>query len=137
MNIQPGQEYAVTVTKLLSRGIIVQINGTGDTEFVHISKLSVKFVSNIASLVHVGDKLNALCIQGKDKAELSLQHLHLESLNNDVERKKSLPHKTNAKPQQQSLDDMIAAAERDLHEKQRITDSRLRHRRKPIRKKGR
>lgn len=134
MNIQSGQVYAITVTKILPRGIIVQITGTEDTEFIHISKLSVKFVSDISKLVRVGDKLEAVGIQGKDRTELSLQHLHLESLNNNVERKK-LPTKNTA-TKQPTLDEMIAAADRDFKEKQRMTDSRLRHRRRSNRKKG-
>ena len=129
MKIQEGQMYEVTVIKILPKGIIVQIKGTSDTEFIHISKLSVKFVSDISKLVHVGDTLEAVCIHGKEKLELSLQHLHLESLCKYVERKK-LPEEKTTRQQVSSLDDMIAAVERDFKEKQRATDSRLKRRRK-------
>ena len=129
MNIQEGKMYYVTVVKLLAKGIIVQINGTADTEFIHISKLSVKFVPDISKLVRVGDILEAVCVQGKDKLELSLHHLHLESLYKHVEDKNLLSEKLSS-PQPASLDDMIAAAERDFKEKQRDNDSRLRRRRK-------
>lgn len=129
MNIQEGQVYKVVVTKILPRGIIVQIQNTSDTEFIHISKLSVKFVSDISKLVTVGDKLEAICIQGKDRLELSLQHLHLESLYKHVERKQLPPKKST------SVEDMIAAVERDFKEKQRASDSRLRRKQKSNRRK--
>lgn len=134
MNIQEGQVYKVVVTKILPRGIIVQIQGTSDTEFIHISKLSVKFVSDISKLVIVGDKLEAVCIQGKDRLELSLQHLHLESLYKHVERKQ-LPPKKSTKQKSTSVEDMIAAVERDFKEKQRASDSRLRRKQKSNRRK--
>lgn len=134
MNIQEGQVYNVVVTKILPRGIIVQIQGTSDTEFIHISKLSVKFVSDISKLVTVGDKLEAVCIQGKGRLELSLQHLHLESLYKHVERKQ-LPPKKSTKQKSTSVEDMIAAVERDFKEKQRASDSRLRRKQKSNRRK--
>lgn len=134
MNIQEGQVYKVVVTKILPRGIIVQIQGTSDTEFIHISKLSVKFVSDISKLVTVGDKLEAVCIQSKDRLELSLQHLHLESLYKHVERKQ-LPPKKSTKQKSTSVEDMIAAVERDFKEKQRASDSRLRRKQKSNRRK--
>ena len=134
MNIQEGQVYNVVVTKILPRGIIVQIQGTSDTEFIHISKLSVKFVSDISKLVTVGDKLEAVCIQGKNRLELSLQHLHLESLYKHVERKQ-LPPKKSTKQKSISVEDMIAAVERDFKEKQRASDSRLRRKQKSNRRK--
>lgn len=133
MNIQEGQVYNVVVTKILPRGIIVQIQGTSDTEFIHISKLSIKFVSDISKLVTVGDKLEAVCIQGKDRLELSLQHLHLESLYKHVERKQ-LPPKKSTKQKSTSVEDMIAAVERDFKEKQRASDSRLRRNQKSNRR---
>lgn len=142
MSIKPGQEYPITVTKLKERGIIVQIDGTPDTEFIHISKLSTKFVSNIASLVAVGDKLIAIAIEGKDKTELSLQHLHLESLNKTERHKKSSNKTNDATSTKPSLDDMIAAAERDLKEKQLLTASKFGNRqkfgnrRRSVRRKG-
>lgn len=129
MNIQEGQMYGVTVVKILPKGIIVQIQGTSETEFIHISKLSVKFVSDISKLVQVGDKLEAMCIQGKEKLELSLQHLHLESLYKHVERNKLSPE-NNTSQQTTSVDDMIAAAERDFKEKQKAIDSRSKRKHK-------
>lgn len=126
MDLQLGNKYKVTVTRILQRGIVVQFLNTSDTEFIHISKLSTKFVSDISKLVNVGDCFEAVCVKGSTRLELSLKHLNLESLYKNVDRKCIENHDQ----QKLSLDEMIASAESIFKDKKRDTDARLRRRRK-------
>lgn len=125
MKIQEGQMYEITVVKILPKGIIVQIKGTSDTEFIHISKLSTKFVSDISKLVQVGDCFEAICVKGSTRLELSLKHLNLESLYKNVDRNCLEKHNQ----PKSSLDEMIASAEAIFKDKRRDADARLKRRR--------
>lgn len=126
MDLQLGNKYKVTVTRILQRGIVVQFLNTSDTEFIHISKLSTKFVSDISKLVQVGDCFEAVCVKSATRLELSLKHLNLESLYKNVDRK-CLEKHDQPKP---SLDEMIASAEAIFKDKRRDADARLKRRRK-------
>lgn len=117
MELQKDKSYEVTVTKILQRGVIVQIDGMEDTEFIHISKLSTKFVSDISKIVNVGDKYTAIAVYNPEysRVELSLKHI-----NHAPHRKShSTVHSMKSEQRKQSLDDMIAAADSVLKEKQR------------------
>lgn len=126
MDLQLGNKYKVTVTRILQRGIVVQFLNTSDTEFIHISKLSTKFVSDISKLVQVGDCFEAVCVKSATRLELSLKHLNLESLYKNVDRK-CLEKHDQPKP---SLDEMIASAEAIFKDKRRDADARLKRKRK-------
>lgn len=79
-SLEVGKEYQVIVKKILVNGIIVQINDTKFTDFIHISKISESFVCDINEYVHVGDTLTAIAVKSltkrndkHDGLELSLQ----------------------------------------------------------------
>lgn len=118
MDLSVGQTYSVTVIKLLARGIVVQLTGTSQQEFIHISKLSEKFVSNVSDAVKIGDTLDAMCVKSGDRVELSLKHLNLVKDNQSK-------HKSS-----KSLDEMIASANASLKDKQGAMDSRFHRKRK-------
>lgn len=126
MDLQLGNTYKIVVTRILQRGIVVQFQDNLDTEFIHISKLSTKFVSDISKLVQVGDCFEAVCVKSATRLELSLKHLNLESLYKNVDRK-CLEKHDQPKP---SLDEMIASAEAIFKDKRRDADARLKRRRK-------
>lgn len=126
MDLQLRNTYKIVVTRILQRGIVVQFQDNPDTEFIHISKLSTKFVTDISKLVQVGDCLEAVCVKGSNRLELSLKHLNLESLYKNVDRK-CLEKHDQPKP---SLDEMIASAESIFKDKRRDADARLKRRRK-------
>ena len=107
-----GEHYSVTVTKILERGAVVQINGTDKTAFIHISKVAPEFVQNIAEYLEVGQTYDAECLE-PDKPELSLKHLKLKSKFKEQDVKRPAPAK------KQSLDDMIAKMNAAYAEKQR------------------
>lgn len=110
-----GQEYGVTVLKILPAGIIVHLHGTDFTELIHISEISPDFVSNIAEYVTVGETYTAKAQVSKyGNKELSLKHLNLKrtSAPEDV-TPKHMPKNP------KSFEEMIAAAEDDLKSKQR------------------
>lgn len=110
--IEEGTLYPVIVTKLLARGIIVQLDDTGSTEFIHISRISNQFVSNIADFVSVGESLVAKGVKGKDgMTELSLIHLNLNHQN--LKQTKV----TDAASRDKRLNEMIAAAELSMYDK--------------------
>lgn len=126
MDLQLGNTYKIVVTRILQRGIVVQFQDNPDTEFIHISKPSTKFVSDISKLVQVGDCFEAVCVKSATRLELSLKHLNLESLYKNVDRK-CLEKHDQPKP---SLDEMIASAEAIFKDKRRDADARLKRRRK-------
>ena len=134
-DIKEGSFYPVTVTKLLARGIVVKLDDTGTTEFIHISKISKKFISNIADFVNVGNRLVAKGIRGKNGTnELSLIHLHLGEPGQKV--KEVHAEEVNEDPAVKNLNDMIAAAELSMHDKMGVIQARTeRKRRKRIRNK--
>lgn len=71
--------YHVTVKKILPNGIIV-IHSDNDSDFIHVSNVSDKFVEHVEDFVKVGQEFEAQCIVGKFKpVELSLKHLKLRS----------------------------------------------------------
>lgn len=66
-SLEVGKEYQVIVKKILVNGIIVQINDTKFTDFIHISKISESFVCDINEYVHVGDTLTAIAVKNLTK----------------------------------------------------------------------
>ncbi len=115
--IELGKEYQVAVIKILDRGIVVQLKDTQYTEFIHISKLSTRYVSDIHAYVKVGDEFSALCIQGDGKRELSLKHLQLAPIYENAGSKKELTEEDSNTKTKSHLDEMIAASNLSLMEK--------------------
>ena len=94
MELKIGQKYEIEVIKILKYGVIVKLDD-GCTQFIHISNLCDKFISDISDILNVGDRRFATGVSGnKHPVELSLKH----SSRND---------KSNAQ-HHKSLDDMIA-----------------------------
>lgn len=137
--LEVGKNYDVIVTKILSKGIIVQIGNTEYTDFIHISKISTEYVSNINEFVHVGDRLSALAIirggKGENsEPELTLKHLNLKSLYN-IDDSNSNAELIAEVSDGRNLDAMIAAANLSLQDKVKTIKSRTeRKRRNPKRK---
>lgn len=113
--IKEGALYPIIVTKLLARGIVVQLEDTGKTEFIHISRISKQFVSNITDYVNIGQSFVAQGVKGRDGMnELSLIHLNL---NQQEPSKQVLPRVVEEPSANKRLDEMIAAAETSMHDK--------------------
>lgn len=153
--MEVGKHYTVKVVKIVKVGAVVEIC-PGKTELIHLSKLSNEFVKDINNYVRVGQVLDAECVQGFDKLELSLKHLnlkgstanpaHTETVQNthqhsrravddlmykDEDHDYSGP-KFHSKPRkhksQPSLDDMIAASSQVCQDKMRRMNKRNRDR---------
>lgn len=136
--LDEGKDYTVTVTKILSKGIIVKIKDTEYTDFIHISKISTEFVSNINEYVKVGDILPARTIKRGDKfsePELSLQHLHLKSLYTPEHSVCDTELVTKVSSER-NLEDMIAAANLSLKDKMQTIHSRTERKRKNPKRKS-
>lgn len=113
--IEEGALYPVIVTKLLARGVVVKLEDTGKTEFIHISRISNQFVSNITDYVNIGQSFVAQGVKGRDGMnELSLIHLNL---NQQEPSKQVLPKVANESSADKRLDEMIAAAELSMYDK--------------------
>lgn len=125
MKLEVGTAYPVIVTKILARGIVVQHEDSPETEFIHISNLSSKFVADITDVVHVSEHLTALCILGKvtGKPELSLKHIDHKPLYNARGGQHKAAHVS-------SFEDMLSASTKCLEEKLRITESRAQRKHK-------
>jgi predicted RNA-binding protein with RPS1 domain len=107
-----GEHCIVTVNKILERGAVVSINGTDKTAFIHISKISSAYVTNIAEYIDIGQSYDAECLD-PEKPELSLKHLNLRP-------KFSEPSKDSPdRRREMSLDEMIAKANAAFQDKQR------------------
>lgn len=111
MEIKENEHYNVTVVKVMERGAVVSISGMGGkTGFIHISKLSDAFVSNINDYISIGETYDAICCDEK-KLAFSVKHLNLKPKYTSAKQ-----HHTETK---YSLDDMIARADASLKDKQR------------------
>lgn len=94
MELKIGQKYEIEVIKILKYGIIVKLDDES-TQFIHISNLSDKFISDISDILNVGDRRLATGVSGnKYPVELSL--------------KRSSRHNRSTIQDHKSLDDMIA-----------------------------
>lgn len=136
--LDEGKDYTVTVTKILSKGIIVKIKDTEYTDFIHISKISTEFVSNINEYVKVGDILSARVIKrngGISEPELSLQHLHLKSLYHTEGSTYDTELATKVSSER-NLEDMIAAANLSLKDKMQTIHTRTERKRKNPKRKS-
>lgn len=103
MELSIGQKYNVKVTKILSNGIIVELSDKS-TQFIHISKISDRFIKSIKDYVSIGLIYTATAIEGnKSPVQLSLLPLKLGHM-----------HTTSKKL---SLDQMIDKCNRDLKDK--------------------
>lgn len=105
--LEVGKHYAVRAIKLLKNGIIAQIAGTSYTTFIHISKLSDKFVSDPADVISVGEMYIGICITGNHGEELTLKPSDMP----ETKRESAIEVKPD-------LDSMIEAAEKSLRDKQ-------------------
>ena len=94
MELVLGQKYEVTVKYIKPRkGIVVEFLDVPDeTAFIHVSRISDKFVANIEDFVTCGEILIAECVEGlAHPLELSLKHLNLESRTSSKPRSKATP----------------------------------------------
>lgn len=80
MNLELGKHYTVKVTEIIKVGAVVEVTRY-HTELIHLSKIANDFVKNIEDYVAVGDTLDAECVKGFNKLELSLKHLNLTNRN--------------------------------------------------------
>lgn len=76
MRIEVNNVYTVQVIRIGDNGIWVNLIDSS-TRFIHISKMSEKYVVNPYQVVSLYDILEAKCIQSKERVELSLIHLKL------------------------------------------------------------
>lgn len=133
--LEVGKHYNVTVINIVRAGVIVEIDGTNHTELIHVSKLSDDYVKNISDIVEIGMSLDALCIEGTipGRLELSVKHLKLHSLYNNVSKsnpkhkhsskkncfKESNKHSHKQSSSTSSIDNMIAAYNKECEDRQR------------------
>ena len=75
--IVTGKIYPVTVLAITQYGVIVQVDDTNFTAFIHISKVIRGFCNDPHDYVAVGDKLDAMGNTHGKKPELVLTHLDL------------------------------------------------------------
>lgn len=110
--IEVGNTYVITVREFVERGVIVEL-ADGSNEFIHISKISTRYVTRLEDFVQIGDTYEALCVLSKyGKPELSLQHLNLIS-------KHTLHMASKDSPTNTSLDDMIESMNKVFADKQK------------------
>lgn len=101
MTVELGRVYNTTCLRIVKSGAIVQ-DESGQTHLVHISKLSDKFVANIADVIEIGKSYRCVGVQSKDgKIELSIK---------DAKQ---------IEPVHKSLDDMIKDCEKVYQDKTR------------------
>lgn len=82
MELLLGQRYEIVVRYIKhKKGIIVEfVDNPEETAFIHVSRISDKFVANIEDFVTCGEILLAECVKGLvHPLELSLKHLNLQA----------------------------------------------------------
>jgi predicted RNA-binding protein with RPS1 domain len=132
--IEAGKLKPVTVIGITKAGVIVQVDGTNYTAFIHISKIAKGFVDEVSNYLSKGDRLEAMGTTKGFKPELTLVHLNLKPKNKPLERKpksddvpkKFIPEQHTPK----SLDDMIADANRHFKDKTADREKRNRNKRR-------
>lgn len=138
-NIELDSNYNVQVIKILTKGIIVELTDyPGETAFIHISKISAKFVDDVNKFVKLGDTFEAKGVSSDISGiELSLLHLGLQPVTcketTQYNTHKSADSLNNtevkqSKPSKSSIDSMIEAANDDYLDKQRALSSRRKRR---------
>lgn len=146
--IQAEKMYPVTVVGIAQHGIIVQLDDTQYTAFIHISKISRGFCNDPCDYVAIGDKYIAKGSTKGKKPELILTHLNLLSKNQteSITDEKPKTNKDVAKRIEptapvyglkqhipKSLDSMIEDANRTYKDKFSNKDKKQRPRRRNIR----
>lgn len=118
--LEIGKTYIVTVKRITPKGTVVTLEDN-TTEFIHVSRISSEYVTDVSEYVSVGDILQAECIKGTvHPAELSLLNLHLSRQTKGVKPTRlhnaSVYNKSKtSKPA--TLDDMIARSNKVLSDK--------------------
>jgi len=140
LELKLNEKYAVSIQKILSSGVIVELDD-GETGFIHKSKISNEFIDSVENFVSVGDNYTATAVEGKDKpVELSLR------LDNDIKRKADateMPASTKSQRQNRksqsdmSLEEMIAQSTASMREKFQGRDKTTGARYKKSRRVGR
>lgn len=128
MELELGKFYPVRIFKIIKAGALVKIEGSEDTELIHLSNISDKYVEKVEDFVKVGDLYEAVAIKGKaHPIELSLRHVnsakhaqdyvHGKKVNNphphSASKRKSPKPTTSTK----TLDDMIEESTHQFNSK--------------------
>lgn len=138
-NIELDSNYNVKIIKVLTKGIIVELTDyPGETAFIHISKISTKFVDDVNKFVKLGDTFEAKGVPSNISGiELSLLHLSLQPVTGKEitqhNTHKSVDSLNNTKVKQSnssesSIDSMIKAANDAYLDKHRALSSRRKRR---------
>lgn len=135
-----GKIIPVTVVAVTGSGVIVQVDNTEYTAFIHISKIANDYVKDVNDYISIGDKFSAKGIRSGAKPELILSHLDLKPVYKKAEPKKEYKPKQPIQPAPEqftstqhipkSLDDMIADANRSYKDKFSSKDKGLQKPRK-------
>lgn len=90
MRLELGKKYMVTAVKCLPYGAVVELEDKS-TKFIHISKLSDSFVSNVEDVIEVGSSYEATAVKGKvHEVELSLKQTKTNKMN-QTSKKETTP----------------------------------------------
>lgn len=133
--IEVGKSYPITVAHITAKGIIVNIDDTDMTSFIHISKIANAFVDNIGDYVAVGEQYNAIGISTDNGKDLSLQHLNLKKKVPETDSQHQIQTPRKEYQHFKSLDDMIEQANASYRDKRGSQSDNTRgKRRKPYKK---
>lgn len=133
--IEVGKSYPITVAHITAKGIIVNIDGTDMTSFIHISKIANAFVDNIGDYVAVGEQYNAIGVSTDNGKDLSLQHLNLKKKVPEADSQHQIQTPRKEYQHFKSLDDMIEQANASYRDKHGShSDNTKGKRRKPYKK---
>lgn len=139
MNLVEGEYYLVKVIKFLDIGAVVELEDHR-TELVHISQISERFVTDPGNFLEIGRCYSAEAVQGKgveaDRVVLSFKYLNIapkrpreytgtatDSGRNRFHYRNSQNANTSCSSTEsptegaKSLDDMIAAANKEFMDK--------------------
>lgn len=145
MKLELGKRYPVKILKVIRAGVIVQVGEfrPDDTAFIHLSKISKKFVDDPSKFVTVGRTYEAEAVKGSvNDVELSLLHMNLEPMMIHVDLAKG-PDRTSFRPYVKqpnkppvpisnpvTLDDMITKMNKDYNDKTQAMNARSRRKTK-------
>lgn len=80
-NLQLGTVHDVTVTRVHSYGMQVEINNTKIRGFVHKTNFSNEYVNSVSNYFAAGDKARVMLIKGRNPGQISFSLADLEKEN--------------------------------------------------------
>lgn len=137
MKIKLGEEYEVTVERIITCGCIVRLKDNS-TQLIHISQISDKFVKDVNDFVHIGDRYVAKAVQPTElPLQLSIKHCTINASHHELRSPELESLYDMEADKADDADEVIKVKPAARHKHTNISDSKANRREKYERNKKR